>query len=66
MERNLFYEQLEMDSMPKEKDSAKDMIFKIIDDGMRKKDRYVTIFFGSKDMSVSIYPKIEGDVDARS
>lgn len=31
-------------------------IYKLIDDAMEKKDRYVTIYVGEEGMTVSVYP----------
>jgi rubrerythrin len=34
-----------------------DTILKIINEGMEKKDRYVTLYFGEDGISVSVYPR---------
>lgn len=45
-------------------DMLKDFdIYKLIDENIKKKDRYVSIFVGECGTSISIYPLIEEDED---
>lgn len=71
MDRNLFYEQLQKESESKPNIYANafrwEQIHQMIDDAMRKRDRYVSIFLSPDGgMSVDIYPypdDEEGKID---
>ncbi len=57
--RNLFYEQLEKESEIDSKSSMQ-LICKIIDDAMEKKDRSVQLFISNQRILISVYPYEQG------
>ena len=45
--------------------NSADTILKIINEGMEKKDRYITLYFGGEGTSVSVYP-LTNKTDAKN
>lgn len=45
--------------------NSADTILKIINDGMEKKDRYITLYFGEEGTNVSVYP-LTNQADAKN